>query len=305
MSGEGGLCFAAPASLLSQLSVTLDTLVGKSMGNPDIPVILETKDQDAFRCFFQFVYTGSYTCLSRVEDGELGENSHISSHPREVAATAQSKAGSLFGSGLNSSYSENFKLPYSLVSYKVAADQPRPTPSQTTTGLFGAAAIAPDPPSATKDLISSFLWNHGYRICYKSDSVARLKAMRQAESVLTRWTIGDSFVTHVKIWCFARNYSVSTLMDFAYGELATSLAEWVMFENTFLKEFGKLVRFVYNEAMVECSKLRELVAQFAACVMDDVWRLDGWLELLREVQDFVVDMVAASKKLAYQHVNKC
>lgn len=60
------------------------------------------------------------------------------------------------------------------------------------------------------------------------------------------------------------------------------------------------MRFVYNEAVAECSRLRELVAQFAACVMDDVWKLDGWLELLREVHDFVVDMVAASKGLIYQ-----
>lgn len=92
--------------------------------------------------------------------------------------------------------------------------------------------------------------------------------------------------------------------DFAYGELATSLAEWVIFDNSFLKAFGKFVWFVYNEAVVECSKLRELVTQFAACVMDDVWRFDGWLELLREVQNFTVAMFAVSKQLAYQQLNK-
>jgi hypothetical protein len=35
-------------------------------------------------------------------------------------------------------------------------------------------------------------------------------------------------------------------------------------------------------------------------VVDDVWRLDGWLELLREVQDFAVDMLAASKRVMHQ-----
>lgn len=49
-----------------------------------------------------------------------------------------------------------------------------------------------------------------------------------------------------------------------------------------------------------CGKLRESVAQFAASVVDDVWRLDGRLVLLREVQDFAVDMLAASKGVLHQ-----
>ena len=84
-------------------------------------------------------------------------------------------------------------------------------------------------------------------------------------------------------------------MDVAYRQLATSLTEWVISDAEFVSDFGKLVRFVYHEDLEVCSKLRELLAQFAACVLGDVWGLDGWLELLREVQDFTVDMLAASR----------
>lgn len=53
---------------------------------------------------------------------------------------------------------------------------------------MAGVAVTTDPPWAPKVLYFSFLWNHGYRICCKSDSVARLEAIRQAEWEFVRHT---------------------------------------------------------------------------------------------------------------------
>lgn len=279
MSSLDGVCFTAPAPLLSGLSDALKALVQTSTES-DAPVVLEVDDKDTFRCFFQFVYTGSYTGLTL---------------SAETSATTESQAGASCGGSSYPSNPHNFKFPYSLVSYKIAADQQRSYKAPSSS-LFGGGKV-PDSPrhTATTSLISSFLSNHNYRISYQGDNVNKLEAIRQAESVLKLHAIGDTFIGHVKVWCFAKKYGIIALMESAHKQLAISLAEWVIFDSIFVQEFGKLARFVYSEEIGNCSKLQQLVAQFAACVFDDVWILDGWVELLREVQNFAVDTVAASR----------
>jgi hypothetical protein len=51
---------------------------------------------------------------------------------------------------------------------------------------------------------------------------------------------------------------------------------------------------VYSNSTAK-SQLRQLVAGFAACVVEDVCVLEGWTTLFNEVPDFAADLV---KKMA-------
>lgn len=80
-------------------------------------------------------------------------------------------------------------------------------------------------------------------------------------------------------------------MELACENLIRELVYWVMSEHTFVPIFGELVRFVYGSCTVEGDKLRHVMAQFAACIIEDVCLLEGWHKLMTEVPSFAVDMV--------------
>jgi hypothetical protein len=73
--------------------------------------------------------------------------------------------------------------------------------------------------------------------------------------------------------------------------LVRELAHWTISPSAFLTDFGALVRYVYGDRMARGCRLRLLVAQFAACVVEDVSGLDDWLMLMNETPDFGADLV--------------
>ncbi|EXL41494.1 hypothetical protein FOCG_16298 [Fusarium oxysporum f. sp. radicis-lycopersici 26381] len=98
-------------------------------------------------------------------------------------------------------------------------------------------------------------------------------------------------IGHVRLCNFAQEYAVSSLMDLACENLVWELVHWVMSERTFVPIFGGLIRFVYSSCHIQGGKLRRILANFAACVLEDVCLLEGWHELITEVPSFAVDMV--------------
>jgi len=99
------------------------------------------------------------------------------------------------------------------------------------------------------------------------------------------------FVGHARMWVFADRYQIASLMDLACAKLVHGLADWTMSAATFVPQFGGLVRYVYDERTMVGCQLRLLVAQFAACVVEDVEALDEWPALVNEVPDFAVDLM--------------
>ncbi|CVL00271.1 uncharacterized protein FMAN_09778 [Fusarium mangiferae] len=98
-------------------------------------------------------------------------------------------------------------------------------------------------------------------------------------------------IGHARVWSFAKEFAVTSLMKLARCNLAWQLVHWVMSEHTLMPIFGDLVRFVYNGCTVEGDDLRLILAQFAACVSEEVCLLGGWYELIAEVPSFVVDVM--------------
>ena len=60
-----------------------------------------------------------------------------------------------------------------------------------------------------------------------------------------------------------------------------NLAHWTMSESAFTNDFGGLVRYVYSVRTTAGCQLQRLMAEFAACMTEDVCgsgRLDGVVE---------------------------
>lgn len=106
----------------------------------------------------------------------------------------------------------------------------------------------------------------------------------------SRAETADHLISHVRIWTVAKNYSMDPSMNSILSELANDMVHWVISESTFVKEFGRLVRHVYNSA-TELDSLRAIVTDFAACVAGDVSALEGWEALLEDVPRFMVDLI--------------
>jgi hypothetical protein len=86
------------------------------------------------------------------------------------------------------------------------------------------------------------------------------------------------FLGHAQVWVFADRYGITSLMDLAGARLAYAMTSWKMSENTFISDLGALTRYSYENTLGK-SFLRSVVPTFAACVVEDVLKLDGWSTL--------------------------
>lgn len=99
------------------------------------------------------------------------------------------------------------------------------------------------------------------------------------------------FIGHARIWVFANRFDIAALMDLASSQLVHELTQWAIRPSAFVCDFGGLVRYAYDSHPAGGSQLTQVVAQFAACVVEDVSGLEGWSTLLKEVPDFAADLV--------------
>ncbi|RYP52666.1 hypothetical protein DL768_002222 [Monosporascus sp. mg162] len=83
------------------------------------------------------------------------------------------------------------------------------------------------------------------------------------------------FIRHAKIYIFTHTFAITSLMDLAYSQLAVELTQWIISPSAFASEFGGPVRYVCGNCKDREYQLRRLVAEFAACVVEDVTGLKG------------------------------
>lgn len=223
-------------------------------------------------------------------------------------SSATTEPASLFGNSLPSeaiwkvNNTDPFKLPYSLSSYERAAaerangvhaaqckfNKPSSRGSKRKTD---AVACHCSPSGGTFERkrysISAFLTKQGDNICRS----AHCQDIWQIKPVTPTKIFEHVFVGHVKIWALATRYSIDSLADLSCAKLAHDLAHWTISESAFITEFGGLVRYVYSDRTTAGCQLERLVAEFAACVVEDVCGLEGWSALLNEVPDFAADLI--------------
>jgi len=213
-----------------------------------------------------------------------------------------------------------FKLPYSLASYKQAAAEWLGGRNHSSRCRRGASSYSAATPTATarlaarlaakrkleaiscdcdvgsegtpserkRDFISAFMAKESPALGYDRTSLNR--TLQDDEILPTRLSFEPVFVGHARLWVFADRYAITALMDLACGHLVHELSHWTMYRESFVSEFGDLLRYVYDNTVAGC-QLRLLVAQFAACVVEDVTAMEEWVAMLNDVPDFAGDLI--------------
>ena len=201
--------------------------------------------------------------------------------------------------------SNSMKLPYSLAGYKTSTTswlsnpcqwanckhqmQSRPTGSSSKRKMDQIPGGCPGHPEITpikkkRELIQSFMIRgHGFHPEQETSSL-------WPDLPSSTPSFEPVFLGHARLWVFADRYAIIPLMELASARLVHVLANWTMFSSAFIADFGGVARYVYGNTMTG-SKLRLVLAHFAACVVEDVQLLEGWPLLLNDVPDFGVDLV--------------
>ncbi|KAH8889960.1 hypothetical protein GQ53DRAFT_651444, partial [Thozetella sp. PMI_491] len=211
-------------------------------------------EEAVFWRFAQFVHTGSYTGFASVgEDG-----------PRHSNNANDSVAGGAEEQTDGSSPGE--RLP------------------QAHSGAHPKASCGPS--EKKRDCISAFIAQCGSLTGVDNEGLEFRRALstRRTRSV-------EHLLIHAKVWFLAERYAMASLMELACSYLVDELAQWTISASDFVPKFSALVRYVYANRTAGRCRLERLVAQFAACMVEDVMDFEGWSGLLHEVPDFTTDLV--------------
>ncbi|KAM3537532.1 hypothetical protein ARSEF1564_009548 [Beauveria bassiana] len=106
----------------------------------------------------------------------------------------------------------------------------------------------------------------------------------------------ENVLGHAKMWYIAEKYAIKSLMDVASSSFTSELARWVINDSEFITDFGRVLSYLYRSRAGD-NALQLLIAQFAACIVDDVRNLDSWAELMKDVPAFHYDLVHALVKV--------
>ncbi|KAL8376499.1 hypothetical protein RB595_007542 [Gaeumannomyces hyphopodioides] len=319
--GHDRVEFYIHANLLSPLSAPLHALVN---GSTQVGyVTCDDVDKDTFSRLVEFVYTGAFTGFSTVQkDGSASKT--VGESTASVEGTMQERnpkrgpflqnfdlnvtgqggknkdsPGDSFLSGLlgDSSKDDAVRIPC-LASYT------RPAPEGMDGSLFGCSAQH-QPSSRTKrkldvaahkwypsqkkrSFVSGFMEKYAGVAGGTNDTE---QFMRQTKPTQNATSFKEAFIGYIRIWAFADRFGIHPLMDRASLQLAHELARWTILPSAFVPDFGGLVRYVYGNQRTEGCQPRQLVAAFAACVVEDVSGLEGWPMLLEEIPAFAADLI--------------
>jgi len=255
-------------------------------------VILKDVDDDVFARFAQFLYTGAYTSPAPTgRDDTAGSEASATATTIGALHFSSSPFGNFGGPAKNDKY-DSFKLPCSLASYLESCK----TAAGRTHNLFCSRKFDSLPCRCDfrgedyafkekRNTIEAFMAKQGGLAGANCHGILQTRPVNQSK------TSRHVFIGHARVWVFADKYGVSSLKDHAFSCLVIELAHWTISASAFIPEFGRIVRYVYDCHTIGGRLLRNLMAQFAACVVEDVSCLDGWRELLNEMPDFTVDLV--------------
>ena len=289
-------------ALLSRLSAPLGDLVNdRTKASLEGCVTWEDVDEGVFLRFAQFAYTGTYMGFAPAEkDDPAGCSEGVPDNAVKVVEKPQDSIGprqspfpdpSKIVQPIN--ITDTFKLPYSLASYKMTADRMH--------GLFckyngykpsaacdcGAGGDG-GPSTKKRKFVSAFMEKQS-DLAEASD-VDVWQNIWQTKQASPRESFEHVFIGHAGIWILADRYAISSLMDLACSYLVHELSQWTISASAFVPEFAISVRYVYSRTDPGC-QLRLVVAQFAACVVEDVSGLEGWSALFNETPGFGADLV--------------
>ncbi len=274
--------------LLQEVSASLNLLVANQ--HPSKHVELRDVEEDVFLRFCQFSYTGTYKGFDMRADEQLVRK--CAEQPKAPGLFANLKIGQESSSpifGLSRFGEHAPKLPYSLASFQAAAIGWASPDSWC--GFCKPNIEAVQVPCKRKlcscglkratynklEAISSFISSYAKKV----ESVPRV----QQESQVVRFGL----IGHARVWDFAQQYGIPALMELACKNIAHELTYLTVSALTFMPIMTDLVHHVYGRDTADGHAIRGLVAQFTACIADDVIAFTGWAELLKKFPAFARD----------------
>ncbi|OAA33841.1 hypothetical protein BBO_09458 [Beauveria brongniartii RCEF 3172] len=289
--GSAGAEMGMHTGIVQGVSASLHLLVA----NRHLSKHVELRDveEDIFLRFCQFCYTGTYEGFA-LYDASAAEQlaRKCAEQPKVSGLFANIKADQETPSpifGLLRVGEDALKLPYSLASFQAAA-----------TGWADPNAWC----SFCKQNIEAVRVPSKRRLCscgLKRASYNKLEAISsfigsyknsvepvpqvQQESLVVRYAL----IGHARVWNFAQQYGIPPLMKLACKNMVHELTYLTISALTFMTIVKDLIHYVYGCDTTEGHSVRQLLAQFAACVADDVIAFIGWAELLERVPAFARD----------------
>ncbi|KAI9151504.1 hypothetical protein HJFPF1_08708 [Paramyrothecium foliicola] len=97
---------------------------------------------------------------------------------------------------------------------------------------------------------------------------------------------GETFVHHAKVYVLADRYDVTGLLNISFEKLHQALADYVISEEN-VGDIVTLLYFCFQETQNVPEKLQEVVAHFAACNVEDLWKSSDFQDLVESCGSFL------------------
>merc|ERR1712000_384699 len=277
--------------LLPPLSASLTALAyGELKRSPDGCVTLAEIDKDVFLRFMQFLYTGTYMSFRHDEKEEPSKQTGaVPQTTPSVSEELTDQTVKAIPIGLGQSPSP--------CATNSTTHRPSSADSSHSTTLFGGGQIS-DQAGFSKpasQVLGTATTTGGLLVVQSNDSLSVLFSAStkpllslvgpSAQMVVVRLAARSG---HARIWVFANRFDITALMDLASSRLVLELAQCDIWPSSFVSEFGDLVRYVYKNCPAGECRLTQIVAQYAACVAED---MSGLSVLFTEVPAFAADVV--------------
>ena len=223
--------------------------------------------------------------------GQISDQAGFSKPVSQVLGTATTTGGLVSGSKQQRSFASLFGL--GETSGSLFAKQQQPSTSLFRRGFGVSNTGSGGSPSLKRKLALASTCDCGpskKNRKYLSGFAQKHSGVDQGNDYCEPKTdsLPSKFSGHARIWVFANRFDITALMDLASSRLVLELAQCDIWPSSFVSEFGDLVRYVYKNCPAGECRLTQIVAQYAACVAEDMSELSV---LSTEVPAFAADVV--------------
>ncbi|PHH58776.1 hypothetical protein CDD81_4588 [Ophiocordyceps australis] len=251
--------FTIHSSLVAHQSPALEALVnGDFKESSDFCVKWDDIDDIVFSSFWQFAYTGDYDTPELIPPATAASNTQDSEANLPNVQLAEG-----FATWVDSEHTpaaEEFSI-------EIGGDDWPPEPRSFGKGEKNG-----------RDDFNSIICEHDSKKAFWEDFQDAWKYPSEPSEVdMTLKDSASPLVHHAKVYTFADRYAIMSLMKFSCNKLHQTLVHLELHEEN-CKDVVELVRFVSEEPVPD--QLRDLVAHYATCVVEHLWKLEEFQHLV-------------------------
>ncbi|KAG8664907.1 uncharacterized protein FPOAC1_012884 [Fusarium poae] len=284
--GAGKTEYTIHSALVAQLSPVLSALVnGSFRESSECSVTWDDVDEIAFNSFWQFVYTGNYDTpepLSPTEEAPSDEvlKADIPDEPAPEKPEPEEPATETEAEPATETEAEPATETEAEPATETEAEpateteaEPATEPDEPETCLCFVSVDAPPSPAMKKEkrggarrtslwLDFLFSWD------YPPEPFDVDVALKDHANTL---------VHHAKVYTLADRYAITRLTDLSRLKLHQELIDLTRKGDDY-NNVVELVRYTFEELVPD--QLRDMAVHFSACVVEHLWKIDEFQELV-------------------------